>query len=171
MSLHQIEQSSILKSNDIDLKGIWKWFSRSLKKKEICLCLFIPVPQGPTLRESKTLTIIIMRANSVGNIKYVLWGDSPAQVILNCIASIRNQDVAAFHESDHCFSGYTASRERETGDSGVVTDSGPGVSVSLSTLTTNSRLSVVSGSVSASVSLDNLYLGEEADSNSDQSNR
>ena len=127
------------------------------------------MPHGPTLRESKTLTIIIMRANSVGNIKYVLWGDSPAQVILNCIASIRNQDAAAFHESDHCFSGYTAARE--TADSGVVTDSGPGVSVSLSTLTTNSRLSVVSGSVSASVSLDNLYLGEEADSNSDQSNR
>ena len=54
----------------------------------------------------------------------------------------------------------------------MVTDSGcgPGVS-SVSSLTTNSRLSVVSGSVSASVSLDNLYLGEEADSASDQSNR
>ena len=54
----------------------------------------------------------------------------------------------------------------------MVTDSGcgPGVS-SVSSLTTTSRLSVVSGSVSASVSLDNLYLGEEADSASDQSNR
>ena len=51
-------------------------------------------------------------------------------------------------------------------DSGVVTDAGPDPGLS----SNNSRLSVLS-TVSASVSLDNLYLGEEADTSSDQSNR
>ena len=58
------------------------------------------------------------------------------------------------------FSSYC--QTRDTGhDSGVVTDAGPGDTIS--------RLSV--STVSASVSLDNLYLGEEADNSSDQSNR
>ena len=87
----------------------------------------------------------------------------------NALLGITNQD--GFHKSDYCHHFSVGPGPREA-DSGVVTDSGcgPGVS-SVSSLTTTSRLSVVSGSVSASVSLDNLYLGEEADSASDQSNR
>ena len=63
------------------------------------------------------------------------------------------------------FSGYCGPEERREADSGVATDSGD----------RNDRVSTtasVLSNVSASVSLDNLYLGEEAElADSDQSNR
>ena len=51
-------------------------------------------------------------------------------------------------------------------DSGVVTDSGPPASPSLCSPALSTRLSLASPSASPSVSLDNLYLGEEAASES-----
>ena len=104
---------------------------------------------------------------SSGNIKYVLWGysflsgDSDVPLEQN---NLENEWIWIISSLKLLFSSsYCPPREA---DSGVVTDAGPDPGLS----SNNSRLSVLS-TVSASVSLDNLYLGEEADTSSDQSNR
>lgn len=71
MSLHQKRTFSNLQVQHI-LKQL---YGEVLTTRTAIVVPLTHVPQGPKWRESKTLTIIIMRANSVGNIKYVLWGN------------------------------------------------------------------------------------------------
>ena len=80
----------------------------------------------------------------------------------------RLQDISILHAYSHLILLSDFSLVREA-DSGVVTDAGPSLSTTNSPAL-DSRLSVLS-TVSPSVSLDNLDLGEEAATSSDQSAR